>query len=73
MDIDDDDDFYAPEDAVPDIKAETEEKPAIEANPESTEDKDLEEGEEEEGEELDGGEDGEEDEEDSDDSVRQSR
>lgn len=71
MDIDDDDDFYAPDDAVPEIKAETaetEEKPAIEANPESTEDKDLEEGEEEEGEELDGGEDGEEDEEDSDDS-----
>lgn len=59
MDLDDDEDFYSPEEAVPETKTESEEIPAAEVKTETAADKDLEEGEEEEeeGEEIDGGED----------------
>lgn len=63
MDIDDDDDFYAPDEAVPEVNPESEDTPAVETKTELTGEKDLEEGEEEveEGEEVDEGEEAEDD------------
>lgn len=72
MDLDDDDDFYSPEEAVPETKTESGETPAaVEIKGETVADKDLEEGEEEEGEEVDAG--GDDEEEEDDDSVRYSK